>query len=190
METRVKSFLATTSSALAIALLAFSLAVGGSRAVRADDPESLPAPVDTVSIPVKDLAALEQRVIYLEEKVAALTQAWQHIDTHGLCVSDAAGAETCITKAQLDALLISQAPATNASPPAAIVGDSNALPSMESVAVAAVAEAPAPAPSAVLNEAPQKDQAPEQTGALTSAVPVTELNIVPNPEIVTPSDQP
>ena len=145
---------------------------------------------DTVLIPVKDVQALEQRIIYLEEKVAAFTEAWQHIDTHRLCVSDDSGAETCITKPQLDALLSSQTHAAEASPPAAIVGDANALPSMESVAVAAAAERPESAPSAVLNEAPQKDQAPEQTVAVTSTDPATELNVIPKPETAVPGDQP
>ena len=66
--------------------------------------------------------ALEQHVIYLEETVNALTDSWQHIDTHRLCITDDSGAETCLTKPQLDALLVIQAKMTAIDPPLAIVG--------------------------------------------------------------------
>jgi hypothetical protein len=99
MKSPTRSFLASTSSAIAVAMLAFSFSVGGSHAVRADDPESLSLPVqDTVLVPVKDMQALQQRVAYLEETVAALTESWRRINTHRLCVSDDGGAETCITR--------------------------------------------------------------------------------------------
>ena len=94
MKTDMKRLFADTSGAIAAVLLVFSFAVGGSNAVRAEDSESLALSAqDTVLIPVKDLAALEQRVRYLEETVTALTESWQHINTHRLCVSDDSGAE-------------------------------------------------------------------------------------------------
>jgi hypothetical protein len=147
MKTRAKSWLVSSSSAIAIAFLAFSLAVGGSHAVRADDPETVSYPgQETVLVPVKDLQVLEQRVVYLEETVTALTESWQHINTHRLCVSDAAGAsESCITKAQLDALLVGQVEAAAAEAPAAIIEE--VKPGKEPVAVAATEDKSEPAPS-------------------------------------------
>jgi hypothetical protein len=136
MKTRAKSWLVSSSSVFAMALLAFSLTVGGSHAVRADDPETVSYPgQETVLVPVKDLQVLEQRVVYLEETVAALTESWQHINTHRLCVSDEAGAsETCITKPQLDALLAGQAKVAEAEAPASIIEE--VKPGKEPVAVA------------------------------------------------------
>jgi len=139
MKTDMKRLFADTSGAIAAVLLVFSFAVGGSNAVRAEDSESLALSAqDTVLIPVKDLAALEQRVRYLEETVTALTESWQHINTHRLCVSDDSGAETCITKPQLDAFLASQAHVAQADPPAAIAA--GAKTADEAVPVAASTE--------------------------------------------------
>jgi hypothetical protein len=50
----------------------------------------------------------------------ALSQSLQHINTRRICVSDDSGAETCITKAQLDAVLVSQSH-MEASHPAEII---------------------------------------------------------------------
>jgi hypothetical protein len=137
--------------------------VGGARTVRADDPETVSYPgQETVLVPVKDLQVLEQRVIYLEETVAALTDSWQHINTHKLCVSDEAGAtETCITKVQLDALLASQAQVASAEPPAAIVEAAKALPAEEPVAVAATGDKSEPAPGLDGNQISEKDPGTE-----------------------------
>jgi hypothetical protein len=182
MRTDMKRLLADTSGVIAAVLLAFSFALGGSQAVRADESESLPLAVeDTVLVPVKDLQALEQRVIYLEETVNALTESWQHIDTHRLCVADDSGAETCLTKPQLDALLVIQAKMTAIDPPPAIVG-------VESVTVATVPENSEPAPSAV--SIAQTDQEPEQTGSITPREPAAELNVVAEPEPAPAAEQP
>src|SRR3979490_3135917 len=152
MKTHMKRLFADTSGAIAIVLLAVSFAVGGSPAARADDQESLSISVqDPVLIPIKDLEALEQRILYLEETVTTLTESWQHIDTHRLCVSDDSGAETCITKPQLDALLASQAKGAAISPPPAIVA-------VESVTVATMPDTSEPVPSAVSHDVAQTCQ--------------------------------
>src|SRR6202011_6337714 len=108
------------SAGAAAALLAFWFTYGGSQVVRADDAEMPATPgQDMVLVSAKTVEALEQRVIFLEETVAALTESWQHINTHRLCVSDDSGAETCISKPQLDALLIQFAEAKISDPPVA-----------------------------------------------------------------------
>jgi hypothetical protein len=166
MKSPMRSFLVCTSSAIAIALLAFSFSVGGIHAVRADDPESLSLPVQgTVLVPVKDVQALQQRVAYLEEAVAALTESSQHINTHRLCVSDDGGTETCMTKAQLD-LLISRG-VVEVGAPAAIAGDAKMVPSAELVTAAVAPDNSESVPSAVPNEASQKDQEPGEAGTIT-----------------------
>jgi hypothetical protein len=113
MKTRMKFLLVTTSSAIAVALFALTFASVGARTVRAERPA--PTRPDTVLISTAALDGLEQRVTYLEGIVAALTLASQHISTYQLCVSGDSGAETCLTKPQLDALLASQAPVASVS---------------------------------------------------------------------------
>jgi hypothetical protein len=180
MKTRAKSWLISTSSAFSVALLAFSFSVGDSHAVRAGDPEIVSYPgQETVVVPVKDLQVLEQRVRYLEESVADLTESWQHIDTHRLCVSDDAGAtETCITKPQLDALLVSQAAVAQASAPEAVVAEAKTLPAEEPVAVAATEDKSEPTPGTSVTEVSQKDPEPELP---TVAVAATEDKSEPTP---------
>ena len=161
------------------AALAFLFTFGGSYVVRADDSETLSYPKqDMVSVPItKTTQALEQRLAYLEERVAALTESWQHTNTHRLrlCVSDDSGAETCVTKAQLDALLIGQAHVEEISHPSAIVGDVTTIPSAEPIAIASTTDNGEVPASAISNEASQNEQEPEHTGAITAIVPATEL---------------
>src|ERR1700676_5781894 len=107
MKTSVKSRLDRPSAAVAAAaLLAIWFTFGASQSARADDIDTLSAPApDMILVSVKTVNEIEQRIIYLEETVEALTQSWQHIETHRLCVSDDGGAQTCITKSQLDFIL-------------------------------------------------------------------------------------
>jgi hypothetical protein len=120
MKTRMKPLLVSASGAIMAALLAFSFTVGSSRSVRAEEGEALAtARPDIVLISAKDLEGLEQRVSRLEGIVASLTEASQHVKTQQLCVYDDSGSETCVTKAQLDALLTIQAHRVEAARPIA-----------------------------------------------------------------------
>jgi hypothetical protein len=90
--------------------------LGGARSVRAEV-EAHAARPDVVLISTAALDGLEQRVSYLEGIVASLTLSSQHIRTYQLCVSGDGGAETCLTKPELDALLTNQAYVAEASRP-------------------------------------------------------------------------
>jgi hypothetical protein len=182
MTTPVKSVLFKPSVAVAAVLTAW-FTFGGSQIARAEDPETLSPPAqEMILVPAKDVHALQERVAYLEETVAALTESWQHIDTHRLCVSDDSGAETCITKPQLDALLASQANVAAISPPPAIVA-------VESVTVATMTDTSEPVPSAVSHDVAQTDQEPEYTGSITPRAPADERPLSPESESV-PGEQP
>jgi hypothetical protein len=170
MKTTMKSRLARPYAAAAV--LAFSLTFGGSQAVRAEDSDILSAPgQDMVLVPAKTVDELEQRVIYLEETVAALTESWQHINTHRLCVSDDGGAETCISKPQLDALLIQFAQAKISEP--SVSQEAAVAPPAEPVEmVATTAPSADPAidagtePTTVVGEILPSDPEPEFTGTV------------------------
>jgi hypothetical protein len=152
MKTTMKSLFAGSYAIAAAALLGFWFTFGAAQMARAEDAETLSPPgQDMVLVPVKTVSALEQRVIYLEETVAALTESWQHINTHRLCVSDDSGAETCVTKAQLDVLL-TQSPRAEISQ-AAVSQEAKAAAPAESAEVAVTTETSPPSePTAVAGE--------------------------------------
>jgi hypothetical protein len=166
MKTKTSRFLGSSAAVATAAILAFWFTFS-SQAVRADDPGAYPPGQETMLVPVKTIDALEQRIKYLEESIAALTESWQHINTHRLCVSDDSGAETCITKAQLDSFLSKEAH-VEISPPAASQ-EANAPSAAAPIeSVAATEPSPQSEPAAVVGEK-MPDQEPETTGTLGSA---------------------
>ena len=189
MKTTMQSRSARPSAVAAAAVLAFWFTFGASQIVRAEDSETLAPPAqDMVLVPVKTVETLEQRVIFLEETVEALTESWQHIDTHRLCVSDDGGAETCITKAQLDVFLTQLAQAKISAPatsqeasvsapaePDAVVAETETSP------VADPGTEPSPEPTIVVGENLLTDQEPEVTGSVKPAA--TEAAVLSYPKV-------
>src|SRR4051794_2360222 len=94
--TRKTPFLPRVAYGISTALLAVSFTFGAS-AVRAESDPLAPS--------------AEERLASLEATVALLTASITSEKTPArlLCVSDDAGAQTCITKAQLDAVLATMA---------------------------------------------------------------------------------
>jgi hypothetical protein len=170
MTTTVKSLLVRPSAAIAAAaLLGFLFTFGGSQSARAEDIETVSPPAqDMILVSVKTVNELEQRIVYLEETVEALTQSWQHIETHRLCVSDEGGSQTCITKSQLDFILAKLATAEISQPAAA--QEAKAAAPAEPVEAAVTTETlPSSEPTAVVGENSLPDQDPVTTGTVTSA---------------------
>src|SRR5216684_56243 len=101
MKSRWNSLMIGGCNVFGLALLALSATAGGS-AVRAEDPSTLQG-----NMFEKIVLAIEQRVTDLEASVAAFADSFtaKRIVTQELCVTDGSGTQTCITKAQLDALL-------------------------------------------------------------------------------------
>ena len=160
MCTGLKPFFVRASGALAVAALVLSSSLAGASAARAEEPQTVILQGQEMAlVPLKSIEALEQRIARLEETVAALTEAWQHIDTHRICATDPRGeSETCVTKSQLDALLAAQpAMAQAAAEPAAKEAPVAEAPVAEAPTVAAqvpTAEAPTPEAPAVIAVAP------------------------------------
>jgi hypothetical protein len=177
----IRSRLLRSSAAVATAaMLAFWFTFGGPQVVRADDPGIASSPVqEMVLVPAKSIDALEHRVIYLEETVAALSERWQQISTHRLCVSDDSGAETCITKAQLDSFLSKEAHAEISQP--AVTEEANASPPAAPFESAAIDPLPSSAPTTIVGENVLPNQEPEATGTVSSAI--SGAAVVSTPEI-------
>ena|SRR5215471_12321796 len=198
MSTGMKPFLVRTSGALAFAALALSLSFGGVSAARAEESQTIfQQGQEMALVPVKSIEALEQRIAYLEETVAALTEAWRHIDTHRICASDPKGeSETCLTKSQLDALLATQPPVTQAAvePPAAEAPAAEAPaviavappPPVEPVESVATVEAVEPPVAVVASEAQQDE--PEQTGSIKPLAPTALADEQPQAEAAAPNE--
>jgi hypothetical protein len=135
-----------------------------------------------------------------EATVEALTVSWQHINTHRLCVSDDSGAETCISKPQLDAPLIWFAQAKSSEPEApqeaavappaqpvetAATTDSSAEPTI--VLAKDPPTEPIAEPATVVRDNLPSGQEPEFTGTVTqrdsSAGPSTGAAVLSYPKV-------
>ena len=170
MCTGLKPFFVRASGALAIAALVLSSSLAGASAARAEEPQTVILQGQEMAlVPLKSIEALEQRIARLEETVAALTEAWQHIDTHRICATDPRGeSETCVTKSQLDALLAAQPPAAQAA----------AEPATKEAPVAEAPVAEAPLAEAPLAEAPVAEAPTVAAQAPTAEAPTPEAAAV------------
>jgi hypothetical protein len=105
MNRRWNSVLVGSCNVIGLALLALSVTAGGS-AVRAAGDSTV---LDSVALePLVKLADIFQaKMTRIEASVVALADSLttKRVAAQELCVADESGAQTCITKAQLDALL-------------------------------------------------------------------------------------
>jgi hypothetical protein len=181
MKSMRSRFFSSSATIATAAILAFWFTFG-SQVARADDPGTLASPGQEMAlVPVKNIEALEQRVKYLEKSVAALTESWQHINTHRLCISDDSGAETCITKAQLDSFLSKEAHAEISQP--TVSGEAGTSPPAAPIESAAIDPLPSSEPTAIVGEDALPNQDPEITGTVNSAVSGAAIVSMPEVEI-------
>jgi hypothetical protein len=202
----MKSVLVRHSGALAVAMLALSFSFGSSTVVRAEEPETLPSALrEMVFVPImRAVQGLEHRLTSIEATVAAFADSItsRRIATRQLCLSDESGAQTCITKAQLDAFLQSQVHAA-AAEPSVVVSDASTAPQAEEgeIGDTAALEADAGeiatttatieiAAAATPDENAQNDQEPTLTGSIPSLSQGAALVWYPEVEISTPTATP
>ena len=169
MKTGKTSLLGRLSGALSIAMLALAFSIGGSNFVRAEDPEGVvPSLHEMVVVPLmKAIEGLEQRLANLEGSLSftAVSFNSQRIATKQLCVADDSGAETCITKVQLDALLTRIAQA-DVGQPTVSVTQADPIPAGDSIETTAATNETPPAPTALPQEVPGDASEPVTTGSL------------------------
>jgi hypothetical protein len=107
MKTVVSRFSAKLACGLSIASVAIA-ATFGVPSVRADSEISVASLHELVVVPMMGAVhAVQSRLAGLEDSVAQFAGSFasRQITAQELCVADQGGAQTCITKAQLDALL-------------------------------------------------------------------------------------
>ena len=208
MKTCTKSVLLRRSGAVAVAMLALSFSVGNSNIVRAEDPETSPSTLrELVFVPImRAVQGLEQRITSIEATINSYAESLtsQRIATGQLCISDDSGAQTCITKAQLDALLARQTQA-NAEAAQPSISVSDATPALQAEAgelddtgtlqadageIATTAATIELAASAASEETAQDDQEPTLTGSIPSPSDGAALVWFPEVEITTPATKP
>jgi Lipocalin-like domain len=111
MQTGWKSLLTNIGRGISWATLALAISLGSSGFVRAEDPEITAVSLqDTIAPIVSAVMQLDQAVADLRSAVGAFEDSFhsKHMTTRQLCISDESGAETCITKAELDVFLQAQ----------------------------------------------------------------------------------
>ena len=190
----IKSAFASRSGAFAVALLALSFSLGGSYVVRADDPVSTTFLQEIFVDPiVTAVNGLERRLTNLEGTLALFASSFssRHISARELCVSDDSGAQTCVTKAQLDRLLLKIVAEAELEQPAITLSDINtALPPAESVEIAAtIDDIPSP-PIAAPIEGTADNQEINNTGSVTIADSGAAIVWFPEVEISTQATMP
>ena len=186
MKTGKTSHLGRFCGTFSIAMLALAYSIGGSSSVvRAEEPEVVtPSLHEIVVAPlVKAIEGLEQRLASLEGSLSNMAASFtsQRVVTKQICVADDSGAETCITKAQLDAVLVRIAQADLGKAAVSLAQQSTPTATAEPTeATAATVESPA-APTAISDDAPE----PTTTGSLNSETDGKALVSYPDVEIVT-----
>jgi hypothetical protein len=123
MKTGKTRSLKKLASGPCVAFLALSMTFGVS-AVRADSETSMPSLQEMFLSPIMDVVhAVEARLASLETTVASFAGSFnsRQITSQELCIADQSGAQTCITKAQLDALLVGMARTAAAEPAETVV---------------------------------------------------------------------
>jgi len=185
---------------LSVAALALVVSLDGTRVGRADDFNDRGASLQELIVdPIMNTVhGLDERLTSAEAAVSSLAESFtsRRVVAQMLCVADESGAQTCISKAQLDSLLSSIAHAENTR--ASVVGtEAKALPTEDPIETIT-----APAETIVTNPAPEQngaeeksvaDQEPEHTGTMQSAVSAPTIDSHPEVTItvepVAPSDE-
>ncbi len=159
---------------LSMAVLALSICIGASRAVRAEDADDLMSLLQEMIVDpiLTRFHALEERIANVEASIGVMAESFssRRVIVQSLCISDDTGAQTCITKAQLNSLLSGIA-RTEISQTSATVKEAKSVPPEEEAVETIVTKDPARAPDMAgsAEEKPAIDQEPEHTGTVASS---------------------
>jgi hypothetical protein len=172
---------------LSVAVLALAASLDDSRAVRAEVGGDLTASLQEMIVDpiMKTVQGLEVRLTTVEAAVGAMAQSFtsRRVVAQILCVSDETGAQTCITKAQLDTLLSGVAHA-EISQPSAAVTEAKVVPTDEPRETTVSKDTSRyPEPSSAAEEKLPADQDPEHTGTIQSASSGAAIVLAPEVEV-------
>jgi hypothetical protein len=173
-----------------VAVLALAGSLDSSRFVWAEDADALTSSLqEMIADPImKTVQGLEARLTGLETTVGAMAETFtsRRVVAQMLCVSDETGAQTCITKAQLDTLLSGIARA-EINQPSATATEAKTVPTEEPVETIVTKDTSQyPEQAAPVDEQSVAEQEPEHTGSIQSAS--SGAAIVLNPRIEVTED--
>jgi hypothetical protein len=184
MKIGIASLFGRLCCGLSMAALALAVSLDGSRAVRAEDADDLTTSLQEMIVnPVmKTVQGLEARLTGLEAAVGAMAESFssQRVVAHVLCVSDETGAQTCITKAQLDTLLGGIARAET-DQPSAVMTEVKAVATVETVVTKDASRYPGQ--DGAVEDKVGADQEPEHTGTIQSASSGAAIVLDPGVEV-------
>jgi hypothetical protein len=175
MQTGRKSLLTNLRRGIAWTTLALVISIGGSGLVRAEDPEVSISMQEIIAPVIGVVMQLDQTVAGIRSAVDAFEESFssKRISTRQLCLSDESGAETCITKADLDAFLSTRkeaharADADKSAEPAPTPVEQDAL-TQSTTAPAPVAASQAPPAETVAPQEQADDHDVDATGSVTA----------------------
>jgi hypothetical protein len=190
MKTGSASLFGRLCCGLSMAVLALAVSLDGSRVVRAEDADDLTTSLQEIIVDpiMKTVQGLEARLTGLEAALGAMSDSFnsRRVVAQVLCISDATGAQTCITKVQLDALLSGVARADIHEPSVAAT-QARVVPTEEPVETTVSKDTSRyPAPDGALEEKSVADEEPQHTGSIQSAS--SGPAIVLNPEVEVTED--
>jgi hypothetical protein len=171
-----------------MAVLALAVSLDGSRAVRAEgtDDNLMSSLQELIVAPLTETVhGLEDRLTRVEAMMdtMALSFTSRSVVAQVLCVSDETGAQTCITKAQLDTLLSGISRAELHQPSVAATA-AKVVPAQEAVETTAAKDASRyPEPSSAVEEKSPVDQEPEDTGTSQPAFSAAAIIFTPEVEV-------
>lgn len=185
---------------LSMAVLTLAVSLDGVRSVRAEDTGDLTSSLQEMIVDpiMKTVHGLEQRLTSAEATIGSFAESFtsRRVAAQILCVSDETGAQTCITKAQLDSLLSVVAHA-EISQPAVMPTEAKASPSEEPIETVVVKDtAPAAEPAGAAEEKSAAEEASEHTGTVQTAstgaavvsYPEVEVTVEPAPAEAVPAE--
>jgi hypothetical protein len=181
---------------LSMAVLTLAVSLDGVRSVRAEDTGDLMSSLQEMIVDpiMKTVHGLEQRLTSAEATIGSFAESFtsRRVAAQILCVSDETGAQTCITKAQLDSLLSVVAHA-EISQPSVMPTEAKASPSEEPIETVIVKD---PAPAGAAEEKSVAEEESEHTGTVQTAstgaavvsYPEVEVTVEPAPAEAVPAE--
>jgi hypothetical protein len=189
--TRNNSLLPRLSGGLSLAVLAAALTFSGPSALRAADEGVLtPALLALIVTPiVKTVEGLEQRLAQIETSVGGWADSLmtRRVVVHEICLADDSGAQTCISKGQLDTLIKNVALAEISEP---VTPTTQANSAVAAEPIVEPAAEPVTAPAAEPVAVPSEPVSAPQTEANASPATETVVVVVPIEAISIPVTEP
>jgi hypothetical protein len=187
MKMSSASLLGRLCCGLSIPLLALAVSLDCSKSVKAEDVDDFTTSLQEMIVDpiMKTVRGLEARMTALDATIGAMADSFtsRRVVAQVICVSDERGAQTCITKAQLDKLLSGIARA-EISQPSIAVTEAKVVPTEEPSETSVSNDTGRYLEeNSALEEKSVADQEPEHTGTIQTASSGAAIVLTPEVEV-------